>query len=60
MSHLYLESDIIYLNFLGAPAIVLSSLKAAVDLLEKRGAKYSGRPPFHFLEEYNTYYRKRV
>ena len=51
MSEDCLESDVIYVNLLGTPAIILSSLKAAVDLLEKRGAKYSDRPPFHFLEE---------
>jgi len=43
------ESDVIYVNLLG-PVIVLNSVKSAVDLLDRRGAIYSDRPPFVLLE----------
>ncbi|KAH7913699.1 cytochrome P450 [Hygrophoropsis aurantiaca] len=36
--------DVVYLEILGQPIIVLDSLEAATDLLEARGAIYSGRP----------------
>lgn len=50
------ESDIIYVNLLGQPVIVLNSVKSAVDLLDKKGAIYSDRPPFVLLEAYcNTH-----
>ena len=35
--------DIVYLNALGLPIIVLGTQEVAVDLLEKRSAKYSDR-----------------
>ncbi|CUA72710.1 O-methylsterigmatocystin oxidoreductase [Rhizoctonia solani] len=38
-----LNSDIIYLDMIGQPVIVLNSAQAAVDLLEKRSAIYSDR-----------------
>ncbi|KAE9381135.1 cytochrome p450 monooxygenase [Stipitochalara longipes BDJ] len=44
------ESDIIYVNLLGQPVIVLNSVKSAIDLLDKKGAIYSDRPPFVVLE----------
>jgi len=51
-----IDSDIIYINLLGQPIIVLNSVKSAVDLLDKKGAAYSDRPPFILLEAYcNTY-----
>lgn len=40
-----------YTEFFGNPAIILSSAKAAVDLVEKRSAKYSDRPPFSYFNE---------
>lgn len=40
----------IYVNLLGQPIIVLNSVESAVDLLDKRGAIYSDRPPFVLLE----------
>ncbi|CAG8954970.1 hypothetical protein HYFRA_00008659 [Hymenoscyphus fraxineus] len=46
-----LESEILYLNLLRNHVIVLNSLNSAKELLEKRGGKYSDRPPFHFFEE---------
>ncbi|KAI9454069.1 cytochrome P450 [Lactarius psammicola] len=36
--------DVMYLNALGQPIIVLNSLKAAAELLDRRAAIYSGRP----------------
>ena len=44
------ESDVIHLNILGQPLVVLNSFRAAVDLLEKRGTTYSDRPKFPFFE----------
>jgi hypothetical protein len=45
------ESDILYLNLMGKHAIVLNSAKAAVDVLDRRGANYSDRPQFPFFDE---------
>ncbi|KAF8064423.1 cytochrome P450 [Lyophyllum atratum] len=42
--------DVMYLHVLGKPIIVLNSVEAAVDLLDKRSANYSDRPPFVVLE----------
>lgn len=42
--------DVMYLYILGKPIIVLNSVQAAVDLLEKRSANYSDRPRFVILE----------
>ncbi|PIL25374.1 cytochrome P450 [Ganoderma sinense ZZ0214-1] len=36
--------DVVYLNVLGQDTVVLGSLKAARDLLDKRSANYSDRP----------------
>jgi hypothetical protein len=38
--------DVIHLSILGRPMIVLNSVEAAVELLEKRGSNYSDRPDF--------------
>ncbi|KAJ3570930.1 hypothetical protein NP233_g4088 [Leucocoprinus birnbaumii] len=38
--------DVIYLEILKRPLIVLGSVEAASELLDKRGAKYSDRPSF--------------
>ncbi|KZT69390.1 cytochrome P450 [Daedalea quercina L-15889] len=43
--------DIVYAEFFSKPTIILSSAKAAVDLMEKRGAKYSDRPPLFYFRE---------
>jgi hypothetical protein len=45
------DSDILYLEFLGQPVIILNSAEASNELLEKRGAKHSDRPKFYFFEE---------
>ena len=38
--------DVMYLEVLGKPIVVLSSEEAATDLLDKRSANYSDRPSF--------------
>ncbi|KAJ7748918.1 cytochrome P450 [Mycena metata] len=43
------DSDIIHLNLAGQSLIVLSSSRAAEDLLEKRSSLYSHRPSFPML-----------
>ncbi|KAF8077572.1 cytochrome P450 [Lyophyllum atratum] len=42
--------DVMYLHVLGRPIIVLNSVEAAVDLLDKRSANYSDRPRFILFE----------
>jgi len=39
----FADSDVLYLNLLGADHIVLNSSGAISDLLDKRSAIYSGR-----------------
>ena len=41
-----------HLNILGTPYIFLNSYEAAVELFEKRGAKYSFRPRMVMMELY--------
>ena len=43
-------SDVIHVNMLGQPIIVLNSAEAATDLLDKRGSIYSDRPAFAFFK----------
>ncbi|RCI08583.1 hypothetical protein L249_4699 [Ophiocordyceps polyrhachis-furcata BCC 54312] len=43
-------SDILSFRILGRPVIVLNSVQAAVDLLNRRGANYSERPRFHLFQ----------
>ncbi|CCO33923.1 O-methylsterigmatocystin oxidoreductase Short=OMST oxidoreductase [Rhizoctonia solani AG-1 IB] len=38
-----LDSDVIYLNLIGQPLVILNSARAASDLLEKRSSIYSDR-----------------
>lgn len=38
-----IESDIIYLNVLGKPMVILNTLEAVTELLERRSAIYSDR-----------------
>ncbi|KAJ7699575.1 cytochrome P450 [Mycena rosella] len=42
--------DVIHLQVLGKSMIVLDTLQAAVDLLDKRGSIYSDRPPLPLYE----------
>jgi hypothetical protein len=44
--------DVVHLHFLGRSIIVLNSVKAAIDLLDDRGAKHSDRPAFHLFTQY--------
>ncbi|RXW22172.1 hypothetical protein EST38_g3677 [Candolleomyces aberdarensis] len=44
------HGDIIYMTALGQGVLVLGSQRRAVDLLEKRAANYSDRPPFPVIE----------
>ncbi|EPS99956.1 hypothetical protein FOMPIDRAFT_1050052 [Fomitopsis schrenkii] len=43
--------DVVYVKFFQQPVIVLNSARAAIELMEKRGAKYSGRPRFIYLSD---------
>jgi hypothetical protein len=47
------EGDVIHLRFPGRHVIVLNSVEAAVDLLERRGAIYSDRPNLVIFELYD-------
>lgn len=42
--------DVIYLNVLGKHTVILNSAEAAMDLLDKKSAIYSDRPPFPMFE----------
>ncbi|PVH80134.1 cytochrome P450 [Cadophora sp. DSE1049] len=44
------NSDVLYFNILGQPVVVLNSVQAAVDLLDKRGSNYCDRPRFVLFE----------
>jgi hypothetical protein len=48
---LFYVGDMIYMESLGQPALVLSSLERVQDLLEERSAIYSDRPEFVMLTE---------
>lgn len=43
-------SDILSVNILGQPVIVLNSVQAATELLDRRGLNYSDRPRFVLFE----------
>ncbi|KAJ8079623.1 hypothetical protein PM082_011210 [Marasmius tenuissimus] len=45
------DTDIIHLNAAGASIVVLDSMKAAEELIEKRGTIYSSRPHSVILNE---------
>lgn len=49
-THQLVAGDIMNLNVLGKHIIVLSSQKAASDLLEKKSAIYSSRPRYAVFE----------
>lgn len=50
LPHCFNSGDVVYLHVLGRPMIVLNSVQAAVDLLEKRSSNYSDRPNFPIFE----------
>ncbi|KAK7472246.1 hypothetical protein VKT23_000367 [Stygiomarasmius scandens] len=43
--------DVFYLEVFGQPMVVLNSAKAVEDILEKRSANYSDRPPGYMINE---------
>ncbi|EIM82220.1 cytochrome P450 [Stereum hirsutum FP-91666 SS1] len=43
--------DIIYLNIVGQPIVVINSAKIAADLLDRRASIYSDRPPSYVASE---------
>lgn len=43
--------DVVYINLLGQPMLILNSLEACQDLLDKRSAKYSDRPRLVMVNE---------
>jgi cytochrome P450 len=45
-----LGSDVLSFNVLGQPVVVLNSVQAATDLMDKRGANYCDRPRFVLFE----------
>ena len=47
----YRIGDVVFAKFFRTPAVILNSKKAAIDLMEKRSAKYSDRPRFILLKE---------
>ncbi|KAF9653254.1 CyP450 monooxygenase [Thelephora ganbajun] len=54
MGEIY-NSDVVYLNLLGADQIILNSNEAISDLLDKRSAIYSDRPRFPIIELMDAY-----
>ncbi|KAK7456461.1 hypothetical protein VKT23_010710 [Stygiomarasmius scandens] len=44
------NSDVVSFHVLGDRTIVLNSVKATTDLLEKRSSIYSDRPPLHMVD----------
>ena len=44
------RSDVLSFRVLGQPVVVLNSVRAAVDLLDRRGANYCDRPRFVLFE----------
>ncbi|THU99940.1 cytochrome P450 [Dendrothele bispora CBS 962.96] len=45
------DSDIVHINVLGDHTIVLNTVKATDELLEKRSAIYSDRPPMYMVND---------
>ncbi|KAH9917078.1 cytochrome P450 [Fomitopsis serialis] len=43
--------DIIFAKAFQRPLLILNSSQAAFDLIEKRGLRYSGRPPFTYMTD---------
>jgi len=47
---LVFQGDVLCLRVLGQDVVILSSVSAVKDLLEKRGEAYADRPPLPILE----------
>lgn len=45
------DSDILFFQGFGTKWVVLNSLKATIELFDKRGSKYADRPRFVLFEE---------
>ncbi|CAG8948994.1 hypothetical protein HYFRA_00002122 [Hymenoscyphus fraxineus] len=45
------NSDILYINVLGQSMVILNKREDAVELLDRRGAKYMDRPPLPYFDE---------
>ena len=52
MAILIYLGDIIYLNILGQPIVILNSKEAIADLLDTRGVIYSDRPTLAVLSNW--------
>ena len=50
--HVMYPGDVMHLKVLNQNIIILNSVKAASELLDKRGALYSDRPRFIVFEMY--------
>ena len=50
-THENLSEHIMYLNVLGQPILVMNSLKAAFELLDRRANIYSDRPRYIVADE---------
>ena len=48
------QGDVVYVIALGKSIVVLNSEQDAIDLLEKKSAIYSDRPPFITCDMYVT------
>jgi hypothetical protein len=46
-----LAGDVVYFHVFGRPMVVLNTLRAAQDLMEKRSLNYSCRPRFVLIVE---------
>lgn len=46
-----LEGGIIYVHVIGRPVIIINDLGIARELMEKRGAVYSDRPPLILISQ---------
>ena len=46
-----MAGEVLYLDGAGQPIVILSSLKPAFELLERRSSNYSDRPRFVMAQE---------
>jgi hypothetical protein len=47
-----LYGEIVLIWLLGKPMVILNSVEAARELLERKGANFSGRPPSLYIKEW--------
>ena len=52
---IYVLGDVVFARFFGTPVVILNSQEAVDDLLVKRSANYSDRPPFVALKDLCVY-----